>query len=74
MIPEDILSTKDLVGLSFKRGNMIDFWIVGLVAVETEEIPKGKIVCWIRNYLQDANFEIHNTCNKSTESTNWQRF
>ena len=54
IIPEDILLTKDLVSLPFKHGNMIDFWIVGLVAMETKEIPKGKIVCWIRNYLQDG--------------------
>ncbi len=49
-----MLSTGELAGLRFECGNVIDFWIVGLAAVETEETPAENIVDWLKNDSDDG--------------------
>lgn len=49
-----MLSTGELAGLRFERRNIIDFWIVGLAAVETEETPAKNIVDWLKNDSDDG--------------------
>lgn len=46
-MPEDMLSFGGNAGLEFVRTNVIDFWLVGLASVETEETPKEKSIGWI---------------------------
>lgn len=46
-VPEDLLSLGSKPGLVFNRTNVIDFWMVGLASVETEETPDEKYVSWI---------------------------
>ncbi len=49
-----MLSTGELAGLRFERGNVIDFWMVGLATVETEETPSENIVGWLKNDSDDG--------------------
>lgn len=46
-MPEDMLCFGRNVGLQFEQTNVIDFWLVGLASVETEETPKEKNIGWI---------------------------
>lgn len=42
------MSTGELAGLRFERANVIDFWIVGFAAIETEETPAENMVGWLK--------------------------
>ena len=51
---ENMLSTDNLVGLYFEYGNVMDFWIIGLIVVETEETLAKNIVSWVKNNLENG--------------------
>ncbi len=47
--PEDMLPSGSNVGLSFECTNVIDFWLVGFAAVETQDTPSENFVGWLKN-------------------------
>ena len=44
-----MLSSGSNDGLSFERTNVIDFWLVGFAAVETQDTPSENFVGWLKN-------------------------
>lgn len=52
-----MLSTDNLVGLYFEYGNVMDFWIIGLIVVETEETLAKNIVSWVKNNLENGQYK-----------------
>ncbi len=49
-----MLSIRKLADMRFEYKNVIDFWMVGLAAVETEETPAENIVGWLKNNINDG--------------------
>lgn len=47
--PEHILSNCSNTSLSFKRTNMIDFWLVEFVVIKIQDIPSKNFVGWLKN-------------------------
>lgn len=48
-----MLLTGKLAGLHFKYANVIDFWMVKLAAMETEETLAENIIDWLKNDIDD---------------------
>lgn len=49
-----MLSSGGLAGLRFERANVIDFWMVGFAAIETEDTPEENMVGWLKNDEDDG--------------------
>ena len=56
-----MLSSGSNAGLNFERTNVIDFWLVGFAAVETQDTPSENFVGWLKNN-EDGSWYRHLCC------------